>query len=67
MLKKGGARMEEKRPLPERVMIVRMLPREIKEKMTVEEMNALLYDEILPDSLMEKLKDYLGDVENPTE
>ncbi|GAB6183294.1 hypothetical protein JCM13991_10350 [Thermodesulfovibrio hydrogeniphilus] len=59
--------MEEKRPLPERVMIVRMLPREIKEKMTVEEMNALLYDEILPDSLMEKLKDYLGDVENPTE
>ncbi len=57
----------EKKPLPERVMIVRMLPREIKEKMTVEEMNALLYEEILPDSLLEKLKDYLGDVENPTE
>jgi hypothetical protein len=29
-------------------------------------MNALLYDEVLPDSLMEKLKDYLADPDNPT-
>lgn len=58
---------EEKKPDPMRVAIVRMLPREIKEKLTIEEMNALLYDEVLPDSLMEKLKDYLADFENPTE
>lgn len=58
---------EEKKPDPMRVAIVRMLPREIKEKLTIEEMNSLLYDEVLPDSLMEKLKDYLADFENPTE
>ncbi len=58
---------EKKQPDPARVMIVRMLPREIKEQLTLEEMNALLYEEFLPDSLMEKLKDYLADIENPSE
>ncbi|GAB5045984.1 hypothetical protein [Thermodesulfovibrio sp. TK110] len=58
---------EKKQPLTERVAIVRMLPRDIKEKLTIEEMNALLYDEILPDSLIEKLKDYLADIDNPSE
>lgn len=58
---------EEKKPDPMRVAIVKMLPREIKEKLTIEEMNALLYDEVLPDSLLEKLKDYLADFNNPTE
>lgn len=60
--------MEEKRkPDPMRVAIVKMLPKDVKEKLTIEEMNALLYDEVLPDSLMEKLKDYLSDIDNPTE
>ncbi|MDI1470957.1 MAG: hypothetical protein QMD43_02095 [Thermodesulfovibrio sp.] len=60
--------MEEKQqPRPERVAIVKMLPKDIKEKLTIEEMNALLYDEILPDSLLEKLQDYLADFDNPTE
>lgn len=58
---------KEKKPDPMRVAIVKMLPREIKEKMTIEEMNALLYEEILPDSLMEKLKDYLADPDKPTQ
>ncbi|MGB9710840.1 MAG: hypothetical protein ACPLZA_05020 [Thermodesulfovibrio sp.] len=58
---------EKKQPLKERIAIVRMLPRDIKEKLTIEEMNALLYDEILPDSLIEKLKDYLADIDNPSE
>jgi len=58
---------EKKQPLPERVAIVKMLPKDIKEKLTIEEMNALLYDEILPDSLIEKLQDYLADFDNPTE
>jgi hypothetical protein len=56
---------DNKQPDPMRVAIVKMLPRDIKEKLTVEEMNALLYDEVLPDSLMEKLKDYLADPDNP--
>lgn len=50
-----------------RAAIVRMLPREIKEQLTIEEMNSLLYDEVLPDTLMEKLKDYLTDLDKPTE
>ncbi len=59
--------MDEKRqPDPMRVAIVKMLPRDIKEQLTVEEMNALLYEEVLPDSLMDKLKDYLADINNPT-
>ncbi len=58
---------EERKPDPTRVAIVKMLPRDIKEKLTIEEMNSLLFDEVLPDSLMEKLKDYLSDLDNPTE
>lgn len=58
---------EKKQPDPIRVAIVKMLPRHIKEKLTIEEMNALLYDEVLPDSLMEKLKDYLVDIDSPSE
>jgi hypothetical protein len=56
---------KEKKPDPMRIAIVKMLPRDIKEMLTIEEMNALLYDEILPDSLLEKLKDYLTDFEKP--
>lgn len=59
--------MQQKKHDPTRIAIVKMLPKHIKEKLTIEEMNALLYNEILPDSLMEKLKDYLVDVENPSE
>ncbi|MCS7163736.1 MAG: hypothetical protein NZ845_01890 [Thermodesulfovibrio sp.] len=59
--------MEEKKPDPIRIAIVKMLPRYVKERLTIEEMNSLLYDEVLPDSLLEKLKDFLADVDNPSE
>ncbi|MCS7214916.1 MAG: hypothetical protein RMI30_04445 [Thermodesulfovibrio sp.] len=59
--------MEQKKPDPMRVAIVKMLPKDIKEQLTIDEMNALLYDEVLPDSLLEKLKDYLADIDNPSE
>lgn len=39
--------------------VLRTLPIEIKQKITGEEAQAFLYNEELPDSLMEKLKDYL--------
>lgn len=58
---------EGKKPDPVRIAIVKALPRDIKEKLTIEEMNAILYDEVLPDSLMEKLKDYLADFDNTKE
>lgn len=59
--------MVEKKPDPVRVAIVRMLPRHIKEQLTIDEMNSLLYDEVLPESLLEKLKDYLVDVEDESD
>lgn len=47
------------KPNPERMAILRSLPIEIKQQITGEEAQAFLYDETLPDSLLEKLKDYL--------
>ncbi|MBU0697995.1 MAG: hypothetical protein KKE59_01000 [Proteobacteria bacterium] len=50
---------EKKKPNPERVAMLRSLPLEIKSRITGEEAQAFLYNEELPDSLLEKLKDYL--------
>jgi hypothetical protein len=44
---------------PVRIHILRMLPYEIKQSLTSEEVDAVLYEDIWPDSLHEKLKDYL--------
>lgn len=44
---------------PERMKVLRSLPLEIKEQITGEEAQAFLQGEELPDSLLEKLKDYL--------
>ena len=55
-----GPRKEE--PDPERMAILRSLPLEIKQQITGEEAQALLYSEVLPDSLLAKLKDYLEDL-----
>jgi hypothetical protein len=57
MNKKVGPRKDK--PDPERMAVLRALPIEIKEKITGEEAQAFLYKEALPDSLMEKLKDYM--------
>ena len=57
MNKKVGPRKDK--PDPERMAVLRALPIEIKEKITGEEAQAFLYKEELPDSLMEKLKDYM--------
>ncbi len=57
MDKKFGPRKDE--PDPDRMALLRALPIEIKQQVTGEEAQAFLYNEELPDSLMEKLKDYL--------
>ena len=44
---------------PERMAVLRDLPVEVKQKITGEEAQAFLYNEPLPDSLVEKLKDYI--------
>jgi hypothetical protein len=48
---------------PERMHALRSLPLEIKQLLTKEEVNAFLFQDEWPDSLQEKLKDYLEEVE----
>jgi hypothetical protein len=49
----------KQKPDPERMAILRSLPLEVKQQITGEEAQAFLYKEELPESLLEKLKDYL--------
>ena len=51
----------KKKEDPERVNVLRMLPLKIKESLTKEEADAFLFDDVWPDSLKEKLKDYIVD------
>jgi hypothetical protein len=44
---------------PVKMQVLRMLPLEIKQSLTKDEVNAFLYDETWPDSLKEKLRDYM--------
>lgn len=46
-------------PDPERMAILRSLPLEVKQQITGEEAAAFLHKEELPDTLLEKLKDYI--------
>ena len=43
------------------MQVLRSLPVEVKQKLTKEEADAFLYEEVWPDSLYEKLKDYMAD------
>lgn len=47
------------KPDPKRVAVLRSLPLEIKEQISGEEAEAFMYNRELPDSLLNKLKDYL--------
>jgi len=58
---KKGIDMEKRQPDPEKMKILRSLPLDIKQSLTKEEVDAFLYEEIWPDSLQEKLKDFLVD------
>jgi len=46
---------------PVKMRALRMLPIEIKQSLTKEEGRAFLHNEVWPDSLKEKLKDYIID------
>lgn len=46
---------------PEKMKVLRSLPIEIKQTLTKEEVDAFLGDDVWPDSLREKLKDFLVD------
>ena len=56
-----GTGHEKKKIDPEKMQILRSLPLEIKQSLTKEEVDAFLHDEVWPDSLEEKLKDFMVD------
>jgi len=51
------------KPSPERLETMKNLPKEIMGSITKEEVSAFLHDEVWPDSLREKLKDFMEDPE----
>ncbi|MDY6954137.1 MAG: hypothetical protein SWE60_21740 [Thermodesulfobacteriota bacterium] len=57
--------VSRRKPDPEKMQALRNLPLAVKQSLTKEEADAFLYDEVWPDSLIEKLKDYMVDEKNP--
>jgi hypothetical protein len=46
---------------PERMKVLRNLPLELKQSLTKEEVDCFLFENEWPDSLMEKLRDYIAE------
>jgi hypothetical protein len=59
----GHVGPRKEKPDPQRMAVLRSLPLEIKQQITGEEAQAFLYNEELPESLLEKLKYYLEDID----
>ncbi len=62
--KRGENLMEEKKntknePIPGRMEVLRELPADIMRRLSKDEVRAFLFEEVWPDSLSEKLKEYL--------
>ena len=49
---------KELKPIPERLEALKNLPESILKTLTKEELKAFLHDDVWPESLNEKLKDY---------
>lgn len=47
------------KPDPQRVAFLRSLPLEVKQQITGEEAEAFMYGKDIPESLYEKIKDYI--------
>ena len=50
---------EKRKPDPARVAILRSLPAEVKATITGEEADQFIYTDALPESLYEKIRDFL--------
>ncbi len=44
---------------PQKMQVLRSLPLEIKQSLTKEEVDAFLFEDVWPDSLKDKLKNYI--------
>jgi hypothetical protein len=51
------------KPIPERLEALKTLPESILKTFTKEEVKAFLHDDLWPESLREKLKNYMADEE----
>ncbi len=51
----------KRKPDPVRIKFLRSLPSEVHKSFTKEDINAILYEDVWPDSLKEKLKDYIDE------
>jgi hypothetical protein len=51
--------LSKRKPDPQRMQVLRSLPLEIKQSLTKEEVDAFLFEEVWPNSLKDKLKDYI--------
>ena len=56
-----GNKCDARKVDPVRLQALRNLPAEVVKSLTKEEMNSFLFKDEWPDSLQEKLKDYLVD------
>ena len=54
-----NAKDTKSEPIPGRMEVLRELPTEIMKSLTKDEVKAFLFEEVWPDSLGEKLKEYL--------
>ncbi len=54
-----GKKNTKNEPIPGRMEVLRELPAEIMRGLTKDEVKAFLFEEVWPDSLSEKLKEYL--------
>ena len=57
----GNNGTASRKPDPRRVEAIRNLPKEIMQSLTREEVYAFLHEDVWPDTLREKLKDYMFD------
>ena len=53
--------METEKPDPVRLEALRNLPKEVMKSLTKEEIQAFVHSDEWPDSLKEKLRDYMAD------
>jgi hypothetical protein len=53
--------LQGRKPDPEKMQALRSLPVHIKQSLSREEADAFLYEDVWPNSLLEKLKEYLVD------
>ena len=57
--------LSDRKPDPKRVAFLRSLPQEVKEKITGEEAETFMFETDIPESLFEKIKDFIEE-EDPS-